>query len=115
MVPRNPAQTGLSDMARSQTRHDVARLALLCQMGLAESTGPNSWRVRRDFEQILRAMQRNTDRQKTLAAHGVLMSDERLRTEVLDLKQVTSVEGRYSSMARTSSRRAVVFVYLPDR
>jgi len=39
-------------------------------------------------------MQRTADRQRTLAAHGVLMSDERLRVEVLDLRQVTSVEGR---------------------
>jgi len=93
-VSRNPAQTGLSDMARSRTRHDVARLAVLCQMGLAESMGPSSWRVRRDFEQVLRAMQRTTDRQRTLAAHGALMSDERLRIEVLDLRQLTSVEGR---------------------
>ena len=61
-VSRNPAQTGVSDMARSRTRHDVARLAVLCQMGLAESMGPSSWRVRRDFEQVLRAMQGATDR-----------------------------------------------------
>jgi type IV secretory pathway VirD2 relaxase len=93
-VSRNPTQTGLSDMARSRTRHDVARLTVLRQMGLAESTGPNSWRVRRDFEQVLRAMQRTTDRQRTLAAHGALMSDERLQIEVLDLRQLTSVEGR---------------------
>ena len=93
-VSRNPAQTGLSDMARSRTRHDVARLAVLCQMGLAVPMGTSSWRARRDFEQVLRAMQRTTDRQRTLAAHGVLMSDERLRIEVLDLKQLTSVEGR---------------------
>jgi type IV secretory pathway VirD2 relaxase len=93
-VSRNPAQAGLSDTARSRTRHDVARLAVLRQMGLAESTGPNTWRVRRDFEQVLRAMQRTADRQRTLAAHGALMSDERLPIEVLDLRQVTSIEGR---------------------
>ena len=39
-------------------------------------------------------MQRTTDRQRTLAAHGALMSDERLHIEVLDLRQLTSVEGR---------------------
>ena len=71
-VSRNPAQTGLGETARSRTRHDVARLAVLRQMGLAESTGPNTWRVRRDFEQVLRAMQRTADRQRTLAAHGAL-------------------------------------------
>jgi len=56
--------------------------------------GPNRWRVRRDFDQILRAMQRTSDRQRTLAAHGALVSDERLPMEVLDLRHVTSVEGR---------------------
>jgi type IV secretory pathway VirD2 relaxase len=93
-VSRNPAQTGLGETARSRTRHDVARLAVLRQMGLAEPTGPNTWRLRQDSEQILRAMQRTADRQRTLAAHGVFMSDERLRIEVLDLRQVASVEGR---------------------
>ena len=39
-------------------------------------------------------MQRTADRQKTLAAHGALISDERLPIEVLDLAQATSVEGR---------------------
>jgi type IV secretory pathway VirD2 relaxase len=93
-VSRNPGQTGLGETARSRTRHDVARLAVLRQMGLAEPTGPNMWRLRRDIEQVLRAMQRTADRQRTLAAHGVLMSDERLPIEVLDLRQVASVEGR---------------------
>jgi len=93
-VSRNPAQTGLGETARSRTRHDVARLAVLRQMGLAEPTGPNTWRLRRDLEQVLRAMQQTADRQRTLAAHGVLMSDERLPIELLDLRKITSVEGR---------------------
>jgi type IV secretory pathway VirD2 relaxase len=93
-VSRNPAQTGLGETARSRIRHDVARLAVLCNMGLAEFSGSNTWRLRRDIEQVLRAMQRTTDRQRTLAAHGVLMSDERLPIEVLDLRQAISVEGR---------------------
>jgi type IV secretory pathway VirD2 relaxase len=93
-VSRNSAQSGLGGMARSRIRHDVARLAVLCTMGLAESTGPNTWRLRRDIEQVLRAMQRTADRQRTLAAPGVLMSDERLPIEVLDLRQALSVEGR---------------------
>jgi len=63
-------------------------------MGLAESTGSNTWRVRRDFDQVLKAMQRTTDRQQTLAAHGVVMSDNRLAIEVLDVTKMTSVEGR---------------------
>jgi type IV secretory pathway VirD2 relaxase len=94
IVSRNPAQTGLSETARFRTRHDVARLAVLRQMGLAESTGSNTWRLRRDIEHVLQAMQRTVDRQRTLAAHGALMSDERLPIEVLDLRQAISVEGR---------------------
>jgi type IV secretory pathway VirD2 relaxase len=93
-IVRNSIQAGLGEAARSRTRHDVARLAVLRQMGLAEWTGPNSWCLRRDFDEILRAMQRTADRQRTLAAHGALMSDERLHIEVLDLRQLTSVEGR---------------------
>ena len=93
-VSRNTAQTGLGETARSRARHDVARLAVLRQMGLAEPTGPKTWRLRRDFEQVLRAMQRTADRQRTLAAHGVLMSDERLPIELLDLRKITAVEGR---------------------
>jgi hypothetical protein len=39
-------------------------------------------------------MQRSSDRQKTLAAHGVLMSDERLQVVVTDLRDLTTLEGR---------------------
>jgi len=93
-VTRNPIQAGSTGTARLHAEHEVARLAVLSRMGLAESMGPNRWRVRRDFDQILRAMQRTSDRQRTLAAHGALVSDERLPMEVLDLRHVTSVEGR---------------------
>ena len=93
-VVRNPVQAGSNEQARIRTQHEAARLAVLQRMGLAESTGPNTWRVRRDFDQILQAMQRTTDRQRTLAAHGALMSDDRLPVEVLDPATMTSVEGR---------------------
>jgi type IV secretory pathway VirD2 relaxase len=93
-VIRNPVQADLSEPALVRTRHEAARLAVLGRRGLAESAGSNTWRVRRDFEQILRAMQRASDRQGTLAAHGALISDERLTIEVLDPRQITTVEGR---------------------
>jgi len=94
VVNRNPLQAGSTDTARLHAQHEVARLAVLCRMGLAESVGPNNWCVRRDFDRVLRAMQRTSDRQRTLAAHGALLSDERLPMEVLDWRQVASVEGR---------------------
>jgi type IV secretory pathway VirD2 relaxase len=74
-------------------KNEMSRLAVLQRMGLAESTGSNTWRLSCDPEQILRAMQRTSDRQRNLAAHGVLMSDEWLLIEMPDLRQVTSVEG----------------------
>jgi len=94
VVNRNRLQAGSTDTARLHAQHEVARLAVLCRMGLAESVGPNNWCVRRDFDRVLRAMQRSSDRQRTLAAHGALLSDERLPMEVLDWRQVASVEGR---------------------
>ena len=39
-------------------------------------------------------MQRTGDRQNLLAAHGVLISDQRLPMEALDVRRLTSIEGR---------------------
>jgi type IV secretory pathway VirD2 relaxase len=75
-------------------QHTADRLKFLESMGLAEPADLNAWHVRGDFENILRAMQRSADRQKMLAAHGVLMSDERLPLAVLDLRRLTALEGR---------------------
>jgi hypothetical protein len=93
-VVRNPTEAGLSEMARLRTQHEASRLAVLHRMGLAQPTGGVSWLVRRDCEQVLRAMQRSADRQKTLAAHGVLLSDDRLPMTTLDVRDLTSIEGR---------------------
>jgi hypothetical protein len=46
------------------------------------------------MEQVLRAMQRAGDRQKTLFAHGELVSDKRLSVEAVDWQQIAAVEGR---------------------
>jgi type IV secretory pathway VirD2 relaxase len=71
--------SGSSTVVKNPTEANVlARLAVLRRMGLAELRRPNIWHVRRDFEDVLRAMQRAADRQKTLAAHGVPISDDRL-------------------------------------
>jgi type IV secretory pathway VirD2 relaxase len=91
-VPMDPTQA--SEYSRLLKQHVTERLLVLKTMGLAEHSGPNLWRVRADFEEILRAMQRTADRQKTLAAHGALMSDERLRVVVTDLRDLTTLEGR---------------------
>jgi type IV secretory pathway VirD2 relaxase len=93
-VVRNPTGPGLSETTRLRTHHEASRLAVLHRMGLAESTGGVSWLVRRDCEQVLRAMQRSADRQKTLVAHGALLSDDRLPMTTLDVRDLTSIEGR---------------------
>jgi type IV secretory pathway VirD2 relaxase len=89
-----PASIHRGEGAHTRQQHLVARLAVLEHMGLAQQTGSSSWEVRSDFEAVLRAMQRAGDRQKLLAAHGVMVSDERLPIEVLDLGKTDSVEGR---------------------
>jgi type IV secretory pathway VirD2 relaxase len=78
----------------ARQRHVMARLAVLEDMGLARHSGADNWRVRADLESVLRAMQRSGDRQKTLRAHGAVLSDERLPVGVLDFRQIPSVEGR---------------------
>ena len=83
-----------SDYIRLMKQHMTERLLVLRTMGLAEHAGPNLWRVREDFEEVLRAMQRSADRQKTLAAHGALKSDERLQIVVTNLRDLTALEGR---------------------
>lgn len=79
---------------RAREQHIDARLSVLQQMGLAEPAGPRAWLVRRDFETILKAMQRSSDRQRMLACHGALLSDERLPLVVLDMRKFKSLEGR---------------------
>ncbi len=70
------------------------RLLTLRAMSLAEEAAPGEWRVRRDFESVLRAMQRVADRQKMLVANGALLSDRRLNIEALDQRTLKAVEGR---------------------
>ena len=94
MVTKDPSRAGLGPRISLTERRAAERLMVLESMGLAESAGQKNWRVRRDFENVLRAMQRSGDHQKTLAAHGALMSDERLPLAVLDFRQLTTLEGR---------------------
>jgi len=93
-VAMDPKVAGRSRSTPLIEQHTAERLKFLESMGLAEAIGPSAWRVRQDFENILRAMQRSADRQKTLAAHGVVMSDERLPLGVLDFRRLTTLEGR---------------------
>jgi type IV secretory pathway VirD2 relaxase len=70
------------------------RLRALSKMGLAEERSRSTWQVRSDFDKVLHAMQKSADRQKTLMAHGVVLSDERLPFNSFDFRRSKSVEGR---------------------
>ena len=85
---------------RAREQHIDARLLVLQQMGLAKDVGGGEWQVRRDFETVLKAMQRTSDRQKMLASHGALLSDERLPLVVSG-----SPEAKDSRRASARARR----------
>jgi type IV secretory pathway VirD2 relaxase len=93
-IPTGGRKSNEGDFGWMRRQHLACRLEVLEQMGLARSVGPGAWGVRRDIEAVLRAMQRVGDRQKVLAAHGVLISDERLTMQALELRRMNSIEGR---------------------
>jgi type IV secretory pathway VirD2 relaxase len=80
--------------ARAQDHHVLARLAKLEQIGLAARADRHSWLVRGDFEEVLRTMQRANDRQKMLARHAALVSDERLPLQITPFPAISVLEGR---------------------
>jgi len=94
VVTANPEDGSLSESARELQKHLAARLMHLQKMGLAQFMGPHQWSVQADFEKVLRTLQQSGDRQKTLAAHGALLSDTRLPLQVTNLRQLQRVEGR---------------------
>ena len=86
-------------MSRSSTaafheRTLHSRLVVLQKMGLADQLNDTGWRVRADLSAVLRTMQLVSDRQKLLASNGVLLSDDRLRLNVLDFRKTPEVQGR---------------------
>jgi len=94
VVTINPEDGSLSESARELQKHLAARLMHLQKMGIAQFVGPHQWTVQADFEKVLRTLQQSGDRQKTLAAHGALLSDKRLPLQVTNLRQLQRVEGR---------------------
>jgi type IV secretory pathway VirD2 relaxase len=79
---------------QARQHHLNARLLSLSRMGLAEPIGPDTWRVRRDFDVVLKAMQRASDHQRMLAANGALLSDDRLPLVVVDRRKMDTLVGR---------------------
>ena len=96
-VQADPTRPGLGRFAAVREQSLAARLMTLETMGLARGDGPHQWQVRRDLETALKAMQRAADHQKTLAAHGALLSDQRLQLSAPNWRDITSLEGRVLS------------------
>jgi len=94
VIQCDPEQPRVGSFSRTQQHHLAARLSQLERMELAEGLGQSLWRVRGDFAEVLRMMQRTRDRQRVLAAHGALLSDERLPLAVTDFREMTHIEGR---------------------
>jgi hypothetical protein len=94
LVQKKAFEIGQPEFAREQGHYLIARFGKLEQLGLAEKTGRLTWRVRDDFESILRLAQQTTDRQKMLARHAALISDERLPLQITPLSTITILEGR---------------------
>ena len=91
-VHREPV--GATPFARAHEHYVLARLVKLEQIGLAAKTGGHTWLVRGDFEAVLRTLQRANDRQKMLARHAALISDERLPLQVTPVPGISVLEGR---------------------
>jgi type IV secretory pathway VirD2 relaxase len=94
IVRCDPAPPTGGSFSWMRKQHLAARLSKLERMELAEHFGESLWRVRGDFAEVLRMMQRTKDRQRVLAAHGALLSDERLPLAVTDFRELTHLEGR---------------------
>jgi type IV secretory pathway VirD2 relaxase len=87
-------QPALAATKQDQIRHLEARLIFLEKMDLANQAEPGTWSVRADFLTVLKAMQQVGDRQRMLAAHQALVSDERLPLVVTEQRSIKHLEGR---------------------
>jgi type IV secretory pathway VirD2 relaxase len=94
IVRRDPAQSRAGSFSGIQQQHLAARLSKLEHMDLAENLGESLWLVRGDFAEVLRMIERTKDRQRVIAAHGALLSDERLPFAVTSFRDITCLQGR---------------------
>src|SRR6266567_4332899 len=94
IVRCDPAQPGGGSFSGIQQQHLAARLSKLERMELSEHLGESLWRVRGDFAEVLRMIERTKDRQRVIAAHGALLSDERLQFAVTNFRDITRLQGR---------------------
>jgi hypothetical protein len=90
----NPADPTLKPYQRQQEQFLANRLRSLAAMGLATEKGPGEWEVRGNFAEVLRTMQRTSDRQKSIVQQTSLASDPRIPLQVEDWRKLRTIEGR---------------------
>ena len=90
----NPADAAMKPYQRRQEQFLANRLRALVTMGLATEKGPGEWEVRGNFTEVLRTMQRTSDRQKSIAQQMSLASDHRIPLQVDDWRKLRTIEGR---------------------
>ena len=96
-VTADPTRPGLGRFAAVREQSLASRLITLQTMGFARPDGQHQWQVRHDLETALKAMKCAVDNQKTLAAHGALLSDPRLQLSAPNWRDINSLEGRVLS------------------
>jgi Protein of unknown function (DUF3363) len=90
----NPADPALKPYQKQQEQYLANRLRALTEIGLAVQVSPNEWTVRGNFADVLRTMQRTSDRQKTISQQASLASDPRIPLQVDDWRKLRNIEGR---------------------
>jgi len=90
----NPADPNLKPYQRQQEQFLANRLRALAAMCLATLKGPGEWEVRGNFAEVLRTMQRTSDRQKSIVQQTNLASDPRIPLQVDDWRKLRTIEGR---------------------
>ena len=83
-------------------------------MGLARRVSADSLGGASGLSSVLRGMQKMADRQRTLAASGVLRSDERLPIQALDHRVLVHVEGRILVHGEEESGRSYMMLESTD-
>jgi hypothetical protein len=110
VVRVDPDKPDLRGTAKLREQYLANRLRVLEGIGLARTVAPQMWEMRPDFLTVLRTMQQAGDRQKTLAAHGAQISDDRLTMQVVDIRRFGEVEGRVVAHGENESGKRYTLV-----
>jgi type IV secretory pathway VirD2 relaxase len=104
-----------SAAARTVRRHELQRLQMLEDLGLAEKVGALTWRLSPQLEQTLREAQLSGDIMKARARHHARLSDPRLPVVVTRIEAGTIVTGRVVGTGLADELRDQRYLLLEGR